>query len=234
VTSLYSFRVYFLIFHGKPRFDTHAQAHHGHDAHGDDHGHHGGPPHESPWVVTLPLVLLAIPSVVVGAWLIDPMLFGGFFHNVIHVHEQHPAMEALAHHWTDWVSYAVHGVSTLPFWLVVAGLVVAWVCYLVQPAIPAAIARRCAWLLKIMENKYYVDWFNEQVIARGARCLGQGLWQKGDRGFIDGILIDGSARLVECVARLSRRLQSGYIYHYAFAMIIGVMVLLTFFVLAVP
>jgi len=234
VTSLYSFRVYFLVFHGKPRFDTHAQAHHGHDAHGDDQGHHGGAPHESPWVVTLPLVLLAIPSVIVGAWLIDPMLFGGFFHNVIHVHAQHPAMATLAHHWTDWLSYAVHGVSTLPFWLVVAGLVVAWVCYLVQPAIPAAIARRCAWLLNIMENKYYVDWFNEQVVARGARCLGQGLWQKGDRGFIDGILIDGSARLVECVAKLSRRLQSGYIYHYAFAMIIGVMVLLTFFVLAVP
>jgi len=232
VTSLYSFRVYFLVFHGKPRFEIDAH----HDAHGHDnaHGHHGGAPHESPWVVTLPLVLLAIPSVIIGAWMIDPMLFGNFFHNVIHVQDQHPAMAQLAHHWTDWVSYAVHGFSTLPFWLVVAGLVVAWVCYLVQPAIPAAIARRFGWLLRIMENKYYVDWFNEQILARGARCLGHGLWQRGDRGFIDGILINGSARAVNWVATLSRRLQSGYIYHYAFAMIIGVMALLTFFVLAVP
>jgi len=232
VTSLYSFRVYFLVFHGKPRFETHA-----HDAaHGDahDHGHHGGLPKESPWVVTLPLVLLAIPSVVVGAWLIDPMLFGDFFRNVIRVQDQHPAMAELAHHWTDWVSYALHGFVTLPFWLVVAGLVVAWYGYLIRPNVPAAIAQRLAWVNRIMENKYYVDWFNERVLARGARCLGHGLWQKGDREVIDGILINGSARLVDWIATLSRRLQSGYIYHYAFAMIIGVMVLLTFFVLAVP
>jgi len=238
VTSLYSFRVYFLVFHGKPRFTTDIHTHH--DAHADAthddhaHGHHGGPPHESPWVVTLPLLLLAIPSVLVGAWLIDPMLFGNFFQGVIHVQDQHPAMAQLAHHWTDWLSYALHGFATLPFWLVLAGLVVAWFCYLLRPAVPAAIAQRCAWLLNIMENKYYVDWFNEQILARGARCLGHGLWQKGDRGMIDGIVINGSARLVGWVATLSRRLQSGYIYHYAFAMIIGVMVLLTFFVLAVP
>jgi len=237
VTSLYSFRVYFLVFHGKPRFATDAHGHdHAHDAHHDDHahGHHGGPPHESPWVVTLPLALLAIPSVIVGAWLIAPMLFGDFFQGVIHVQDQHPAMAELAHHWTDWVRYALHGFVTLPFWLVVAGLVVAWFCYLVRPSVPAAIAQRCAWLLKIMENKYYVDWFNERILAHGARCLGHGLWQKGDRGVIDGIVINGSARLVGWVATLSRRLQSGYIYHYAFAMIIGVMALLTFFVLAVP
>jgi len=264
VTSLYSFRVYFLVFHGKPRFETEAHAHHSvhvavhdnahaaqapayahddargdavhGDAHHDDHahGHHGGPPRESPWVVTLPLALLAIPSVLVGAWLIDPMLFGGFFRDAIHVQDHHPAMAQLAQHWTDWIRYALHGFSTLPFWLVVAGFVVAWVCYLAQPAIAAAIARRCAWLLRILENKYYVDWFNEQVLARGARCLGRGLWQRGDRDVIDGILINGSARVVGWVATLSRRLQSGYIYHYAFAMIIGVMALLTFFVLAVP
>jgi len=236
VTSLYSFRVYFLVFHGKPRFEA-AHAHHAaHDpAHNDaHHGHHFGPPHESPWVVTLPLVLLAIASVVAGAWLIAPMLFGDFFQNAISVQAQHPAMAELAHHWTDWFHYALHGFSTLPFWLVVAGLLVAWVCYVLAPAIPATIARRFAWLLRIMENKYYVDWFNEQILARGARCLGHGLWQRGDRGVIDGILIDGSARVVALVAALSRRLQSGYIYHYAFAMIIGVMVLLTFFVLAVP
>jgi len=226
VTSLYSFRVYFLVFHGKERF-----ASHGHDTAHDDH-HHGGVPHESPWVVTIPLVLLAVASVVAGAWLIDPMLFGQFFHGVIAVQAQHPAMAELAQHWTDWVAYALHGVSTLPFWLVVAGLVAAWVGYLVKPAIPAAIARRLAPLLCVMENKYYVDWFNEQVLARCARCLGHGLWQRGDRGMIDGVVINGSARVVAWVAALSRHLQSGYIYHYAFAMIIGVMALLTFFVLA--
>jgi len=246
VTSLYSFRVYFLVFHGKPRFETEAHAQHAahtdaHDAthathndtHHDDHahGHHGGPPRESPWVVTLPLALLAIPSVIVGAWLIDPMLFGNFFQGVIHVQDQHPAMAELARHWTDWIRYALHGFATLPFWLVVAGLVVAWFCYLVRPAIPAAIARRFAWLLKIMENKYYVDWFNERILARGARC---------EVDVVNAInltyrnVINGSARLVGWVATLSRRLQSGYIYHYAFAMIIGVMALLTFFVLAVP
>ncbi|MFC3338236.1 NADH-quinone oxidoreductase subunit L [Paracandidimonas soli] len=237
VTSLYSFRLYFLVFHGKERFDTHGHDDHHHAAHGDDHGdhghHHGGPPKESPWVVTLPLVLLAIPSVIVGAWFIDPMLFGDFFKGVITVQDKHPAMAELAHHWTDWVAYALHGFVTVPFWLVVAGFVVAWYFYLVKPSIPAAIQRKLPLVYKIMENKYYADWFNEQVISRGARCLGHGLWQKGDRSLIDGLVVNGSARVVGWFSALSRHLQSGYIYHYAFAMIIGVMALLTFFVLMV-
>ncbi|UDG76828.1 NADH-quinone oxidoreductase subunit L [Achromobacter sp. 77] len=239
VTSLYSFRVYFLVFHGKERFDTsdHGHGHdaHGHDDHGHDdhgHGHHGGKPHESPWVVTLPLILLAIPSVFVGAWAVDPMVFGKFFDGVIKVlPQQHPAMHVLSEEWHGWVAYGLHAFQTLPFWLVVAGFVISWYCYLINPKVPAAIKANLSGVNKILENKYYVDWFNEQVIARGLRCLGRGLWQTGDRGIIDGILINGSARVVGWVAAISRHLQSGFIYHYAFAMIIGVMALVTFFVL---
>ncbi|OWT68205.1 MULTISPECIES: NADH-quinone oxidoreductase subunit L [unclassified Achromobacter] len=250
VTSLYSFRVYFLVFHGKPRFDTHEHDHghghddhaHGHDAHGhdahahddhghDDHGHHSGPPHESPWVVTLPLILLAIPSVVIGALVVDPMLFGKYFNGVISVLPQHPAMHELSEEWHGWVEFGTHAFTTLPFWLVVAGAVVAWYCYLINPKVPAKIYSSLSGINRILENKYFVDWFNEQVIARGARCLGRGLWQAGDRGLIDGVIINGSAKLVGWVASVSRLLQSGYIYHYAFAMIIGILALVTFFVL---
>jgi len=232
VTSLYSFRVYFLVFHGKERFPLDSHGEHDHHAH-DDHGHHGGKPHESPWVVTLPLVLLAIPSVIAGAWFIDPLLFNGYFEGVIANLPQHPAMEELAHHWHGWVEFAVHGFSTLPFWLVVAGFVVSWYCYLVNPRVPAAIQRNLSFINRILENKYYADWFNEQVVARGARALGKGFWQAGDRGLIDGLLVNGSARVVGWVAAVSRHLQSGYIYHYAFAMIVGIMALISFFVLTV-
>ena len=231
ITSLYSFRVYFLVFHGKERFPAHDDHGHGHDAHGHDDHHHGGKPHESPWVVTLPLVLLAIPSVVIGAWVVDPMLFGKFFNGVITVLPQHPAMHELHEEWHGWVAFGLHAFQTLPFWLVVAGAVIAWYCYLINPKVPARIQASLSGLNKVLENKYYVDWVNEQIIARGARCLGYGLWQTGDRGLIDGLLVNGSARVVGWVAAVSRHLQSGYIYHYAFAMIIGIMALVTFFVL---
>lgn len=246
VTSLYSFRVYFLVFHGKERFgeghghghghDDHAHDAHGHDdhAHGHDdhgHGHHGGKPHESPWVVTLPLVLLAIPSVIIGALVVDPMLFSGFFDGVITVLPAHPAMEELGSHWHDWMAYGIHAFVTLPFWLALGGAVVAWYCYLINPAVPAAIHRNLSGVIKVLENKYYVDWVNEQIFARGARLLGQGFWQVGDRRLIDGLLVNGSARLVGWIASISRHVQSGYIYHYAFAMIVGIMALVSFFVL---
>ncbi|VFR56530.1 NADH-ubiquinone oxidoreductase chain L [plant metagenome] len=248
VTSLYSFRVYFLVFHGKERFgeghghghghddDAHAHDAHGHDdhAHGHDdhgHGHHGGRPHESPWVVTLPLLLLAIPSVIIGALVVDPMLFSGFFDGVITVLPAHPAMEELGSHWHDWMAYGLHAFVTLPFWLALGGAVVAWYCYLINPAVPAAIHRSLSGVIKVLENKYYVDWVNEQIFARGARLLGQGFWQVGDRRLIDGLLVNGSARLVGWIASISRHVQSGYIYHYAFAMIVGIMALVSFFVL---
>ncbi|WP_419342536.1 NADH-quinone oxidoreductase subunit L [Achromobacter sp. PD1] len=238
VTSLYSFRVYFLVFHGKERFDTTGHGH-GHDDHHhaadvdhepDGHGHHGTP-HESPWVVTLPLVLLAIPSVIIGALVVDPMLFGKFFDGVIKVLPQHPAMHELNEEWHGWVAFGLHAFQTVPFWLVVAGAVTAWYCYLINPKVPAKIQSSLSGINKVLENKYYVDWVNEQIIARGLRCLGRGLWQTGDRGIIDGLLINGSARVVGWVAAVSRHLQSGFIYHYAFAMIIGIMALVTFFVL---
>ncbi|MDP4910012.1 MAG: NADH-quinone oxidoreductase subunit L [Burkholderiaceae bacterium] len=239
VTSLYSFRVYFLVFHGKERFDTsgghgdaaHAgHAAHGHDAHADDHGHHGGVPHESPWVVTLPLVLLAIPSVVAGAWLCDALLFGGYFKDTIVVLAQHPAMATIAKTWHGWLAYGLHAFVTVPFWLMVAGAVVAWYCYLINPKVPAAIQSKLKFINCVLENKYFFDWFYEQVIARGSRLLGKGLWQTADRGLIDGLLVNGSAKVIGAIAAVTRRLQTGFIYHYAFAMIIGLMAAITYII----
>lgn len=230
VTSLYSFRLYFMVFHGKERFAEVLAAH----AHGDaGHGHHGATPHESPWVVTLPLVLLAIMSVIAGVWFIDPLLFDGYFGQTITVLAHHPAMAELAQGWHGWVAYGLHGFVTVPFWLMIAGFVVAWYCYLVNPGVPARIAGMVPGLYRLLDNKYYFDWVNEHIIARAVRALGRGLWQGGDRGLIDGVIINGSARVVAMVAAAGRLLQSGYIYHYAFAMIIGIMVFLTFFVLMV-
>ena len=231
VTSLYSFRLYFLVFHGPERFRNPPYPQdHGHDDHGHDHG---GDPKESPWVVTLPLVVLAVPSVLAGMMFAGPILFGDFFEGVVTVLPEHPAMATLASHWHGWMAYALHGFVTVPFWLMIAGLVVAWYLYVVNTALPGKIYNALSGVNRVLENKYYADWFNEQVIARGARCLGHGFWKGGDRGLIDGLVVNGSARVVGWVAAVSRRLQSGYIYHYAFAMIIGIMALLTFFVLTV-
>lgn len=239
VTAFYSFRLYFLVFHGKERFDTSGahghghddHAHDGHDDHGHDDHHHGGVPHESPAVVTVPLVLLAIPSVVIGAIAIGPMLFGDFFKGVIFNAPDRPVMEHLAEDFHGWVAYGLHAFSTVPFWLMLAGVVLAWFFYMVKPAIPAAIKARAGWLYNLLDNKYYMDKINEAVFARGARALGGGFWKVGDKSLIDGLLVNGSARLVGWFAGVVRHLQSGYIYHYAFAMIIGIMALVTFFVL---
>jgi NADH-quinone oxidoreductase subunit L len=240
VTSLYSFRVYFLVFHGKERFPVgtdhaHAAAHahddHSKDAHGhDDHGHHGGTPHESPWVVTLPLVLLAIPSAVIGAIAVDPLLFGGYFKNTIVILAKHPAMADLQSHWHGWLAYALHAFTSVAFWLVVAGAVITWYCYLINPKVPAAIKSKLSGLNYVLENKYFFDWLYEQVFARGSRLLGKGLWQQGDRGLIDGLLVNGSAKLVGSIAAVTRKLQTGYIYHYAFAMIIGLIAAITYII----
>ncbi|MPS28482.1 MAG: NADH-quinone oxidoreductase subunit L [Alcaligenaceae bacterium] len=236
VTAFYSFRLYFLVFHGKERFDTsgaHGHGHddHAHDSHGHDDHHHGGVPHESPAVVTVPLVLLAIPSVVIGAIAVGPMLFGDFFKGVIANSPDRPVMEHLAEDFHGWVAYGLHAFSTVPFWLMLAGVVLAWFFYMVKPAIPAAIKARAGWLYNLLDNKYYMDKINEAVFARGARALGGGFWKVGDKSLIDGLLVNGSARLVGWFAGVVRHLQSGYIYHYAFAMIIGIMAMVTFFVL---
>ena len=234
VTAFYSFRMYFLVFHGKERYDQNPDAHHddhhdSHDAHGHKADHHE--PRESPWVVTVPLILLAIPSVVIGFMTIQPMLFGDFFKDSISVNlERHPAMEELAKLFHGPAEMALHGLTAAPFWLALAGVVLAYYMYLVNPALPAAIKRKFQPIYTLLENKYYLDWFNENVLARGTRALGTGLWKGGDQMIIDGALVNGSWRLVGWVSGVVRRLQSGYIYHYAFGMIIGIFVLMTYFV----
>ncbi|CAM3492401.1 NADH-quinone oxidoreductase subunit L [Polaromonas hydrogenivorans] len=230
VTAFYSFRLYFLVFHGKERYDQNPEAHH--DAH-DDHGHHNEhhEPHESPWVVTLPLILLAIPSVLIGFMTIEPMLFGDFFKGSIFVNlERHPAMEELASLFHGPVQMAVHGLTAPPFWLALSGVVLAYYMYMVNPALPAAIKRNVSPVYQLLENKYYLDWFNENVLARGMRGLGTVLWKVGDQKIIDGALVNGSWKLVGWISGVVRRLQSGYIYHYAFGMILGIFVLMTYFV----
>jgi len=236
VTAFYSFRMYFLVFHGKERYDQNPDAHHGHhdDAHHGAHDSHheaAHKPHESPWVVTVPLVLLAIPSVVIGFLTIDPMLFGDFFKDAIHVNlAKHPAMAELAKLFHGPAQMALHGLSTAPFWLALSGVLLAYYMYMVNPALPAAIKRMALPVYTLLENKYYLDWFNENVLARGARSLGMGLWKGGDQALIDGALVNGSWKLVGWFSGLVRRLQSGFIYHYAFAMILGIFVLMTYFV----
>ena len=232
VTAFYSFRMYFLVFHGKERYDQNPDAHHGHhDDHHDDHGHDDHGPHESPWVVTVPVILLAIPSVVIGYMTIDPMLFGEFFKDAIFVDgDKHHVMHELADAFHGPVAMALHAVTTAPFWLALAGVVVSWYMYLINPAVPAAIGRALRPLVVILENKYFMDWFNENVLARGARALGNGLWKVGDRILIDGLLVNGSWKLVGMVSAWTRKLQSGYLYHYALVMILGIFLLMTYFV----
>ena len=234
VTAFYSFRLYFLVFHGKERFDENPDAQH-HDAseEPDPHpiasDHHT--PRESPWVVTLPLILLAIPSVVIGFMTIQPMLFGDFFRDAIFVNlERHPAMEELAKVFQGPLEMALHGLTTAPFWLALSGVVLAYYMYMVNQALPAAIKRKAQPIYTLLENKYYLDWFNENVLARGMRALGTALWKGGDQTLIDGALVNGSWKLVGWVSGIVRKLQSGYIYHYAFGMIVGVFVLMTYFV----
>ena len=227
VTAFYSFRMYFLVFHGKERYDQNPDAHHG--DHHDDHDSRS--PHESPWVVTVPLILLAIPSVVIGYMTIYPMLFGEFFKDAIFIDaEKHAGMKALADAFHGPVAMALHAVSTAPFWLALAGVVVAWYMYLINPAVPAAIGRALRPLVVLLENKYYMDWINENILARGARALGNGFWKVGDRTLIDGLLVNGSWKLVGMVSNWTRKLQTGYLYHYALVMILGIFLLMTYFV----
>ncbi len=235
VTAFYSFRMYFLVFHGKERYDQNPDAHHAdhHDDHHDAHGHHDAhhAPHESPWVVWVPLVLLAIPSVVIGFMTIEPMLFGEFFKDAIVVNaDKHPVMQELGEAFHGPVAMAVHALTSAPFWLALGGVVTAWYMYLVNPAVPAAFARVLRPLVVLLENKYFLDWINENILARGARLLGTGLWKGGDRMLIDGLLVNGSWKLIGWISGRVRQLQSGYLYHYALAMILGIFVLMTYFV----
>jgi NADH-quinone oxidoreductase subunit L len=224
VTAFYSFRMYFLVFHGKERF--HDKPHPAPDDH--DHGH-GHAPHESPWVVTLPLVLLAIPSVVIGAMTIQPMLFSEFMRDSIAVDAaRHPAMAELAKSFHGAWQMAGHGLTTLPFWLAAAGVALAWWLYQARGRVPGEVSSRFpAVLPRLLENKYYMDWINENIIAPAARALGRGLWKGGDQAVIDGVLIDGSANAVGRFAGVMRTWQTGRLYQYALVMLLGIFVLLT-------
>ena len=229
ITAFYSFRLLFLVFHGTERYD---QVPHADDA--DDHGHHpphAGKPHESPWVVTVPLVLLAVPSVVLGYGLIEPMLYGDWLAGAVVVDAaQHPAMARLAETFLGPVGMAIHGLTTLPFVLLVAGTLAAWWCYLVRPDVPARVAQALRPVVKVLENKYYFDWFNEHVLARCARALGRGLWRGADQGLIETGVVNASWRAIGWLSAQVRQWQSGLLSHYALAMLAGVFALVTVFV----
>ncbi|HNU10526.1 MAG TPA: NADH-quinone oxidoreductase subunit L [Rubrivivax sp.] len=223
VTAFYSFRMYFLVFHGEERFRNKPFP----GEHDEDHGH-AHEPHETPAVVWVPLVLLAIPSVVIGFLTMAPMLVGDFFRDSIFVDAaRHGAMAEVAKHAGHPVEMGLHGFVGLPFWLALAGVVTAWIFYLKLPSIPEALNKALRPLRVILENKYYMDWFNENVIARGARLIGTGLWKGGDQGVIDGLVINGSARAVGAFAGVLRLVQTGQLYWYALVMVLGVFGLMT-------
>jgi NADH-quinone oxidoreductase subunit L len=228
VTAFYSFRMYFMVFHGKERYDQVPHDEHD-DGHGVGHGHGHGQhkPHESPLVVTLPLILLAIPSVIIGFLTIGPMLYGDYFGTSIFIDSQHEAMAHMKEEFHSALAMAAHGFVQLPFFLAISGVVLAWFLYLKRPDIPATLMKTFKPIYTLLDNKYYFDKFNEVVFAGGARMLGRGLWRGGDQFLIDGI-VNGSARIVGWMASAVRLLQTGHIYQYAFSMIIGVFVLLTF------
>jgi NADH-quinone oxidoreductase subunit L len=256
VTAFYSFRMYFLVFHGKERFGL---AHHGHDDH-DHHAAHAAPhssddihasdveeeagheehhglapgekPVEAPLVVTLPLIMLAIPSVIIGYLTIGPMLHGDFFKGVIFVGENHKAMEELSHEYHGAIAMGLHGLTSLPFFLALAGVVAAFYCYMINPRVPAWFFAKFHGIYKLLDNKYYMDRINEIVFAGGARSVGRGLWNVGDRTLIDGLLVNGSARVVGWFSVVTRAFQTGYIYHYAFTMILGIALYLGYLLMA--
>lgn len=235
VTAFYTFRMYFLVFHGEERF---GKAHHNHhdvgheDGKTSSAGHHHGlapgqKPRESSWVVTLPLILLAIPSVIIGFITIEPILFGNYFKEAIFISAEHPGMAELASEFHGPFEMVVHAVQEYPVWIALSGFVTAWFFYMKRPDIPAAIQKRFHAIYTLLDNKYYFDRFNDWFFAGGARGASRFLWKFGDEKLIDGVMVNGTAKLVGMFSGVLRHLQSGYIYHYAFSMIIGVFVLLT-------
>ncbi len=244
VSALYSFRLVFFAFHGKERFEIHHhedhedhEASHGHAKAGDaavrvaEEPHHEqmhGKPHESPAVVTVPLIMLAIPSLLIGGLTLGPTVYGDWFGSAI---APSATMEELAKEFHGSAAMMAHALTTLPFWLAIAGVATAWFLYIKRPDLPAVIKARSGWLATLLEHKYYFDEFNDWFFAGGARWVGTGLWSWGDKTIIDGIMVNGTARLIGWFAGVARRMQTGYIYHYAFTMIVGVFGLLTYFAL---
>jgi NADH-quinone oxidoreductase subunit L len=210
ITALYTFRMFFMTFHGKGRMDHHTEEH----------------LHESPWVITLPLVLLAIPSALIGWFTIRPMLFGDYFGGAIKVLPSHDVLRAVGEEFGSPGTFLAHAFAAPPIWLAAAGVATAYVFFLRRPALADAAERKFSWLHRILVDKYGFDWFNENVLAAGARKLGGALWKGGDQALIDGVMVNGSARVVGWISAVFRYAQSGYLYHYAFAMILGLASLL--------
>jgi NADH-quinone oxidoreductase subunit L len=211
ITALYSFRMFFLVFHGKERFDEHTRSH----------------LHETPAVVTGPLVLLAVPSVIVGWLAMEAVLFGGFFGDAIHVAAARDTLAVVAAGGTSTpAAMLAHGFVTPALWLALGGVAAAWFLYLRRPDLPARIAARFAGVHRVLDQKYYFDAFNERVLAPLARGAGNVFWRAGDGAVIDGLFVNGSARAVGWFSGVLRRVQSGYLYHYAFAMFIGLALML--------
>jgi len=215
ITAFYSFRMFFLVFHGEERMDEHTRAH----------------LHETEPVVTVPLILLAIPSAIIGWLTIDTVLFSGFFDRAIMVFSEHGAMEALAEEFHGPMSFVLHGLAPGPTWLAAAGVISAWFIYLKRPQLAGMLRSRMEWIYQLLDNKYYFDRFNEIVFAGTARAVGQILWRLGDALMIDGLIVNGSARLVGWFSGVARHVQTGYLNHYAFAMISGLILLLGWVIL---
>ncbi len=229
VTSLYTFRLLFMTFHGKERF-RHAEAAHAEvAAHPAEHGQHSAAPHESPWVVTVPLIALAIPSVLVGYFTVGPVLFGGYFGSSIFVLPANDIIGEMAREFHGPGQLGFHGFLGAPFWMMLAGFVTAWACFLWRPSLADQAARTFGWLRTILIEKYYFDWINEKVIAPLARGIGFGLWKAGDQGIIDGALVNGSAATIGWFGGVVRKVQNGYLYSYAFWIVIGLATLLGWF-----
>ena len=229
VTAFYAFRQYFIVFHGKERWREH-HAEHGHD---DAHHHGLSPndnPHESPWVVTLPLVLLAIPSLIIGALTIKPLLYGDFFKDVIYVnHDIHPVMTKMAEEFHGVFGMVTHSLTSPVLYLAIAGVVVAWFLYVKAPSVPAKIQAACKPIYTLLDNKYYLDTLYFNVFAKGSRKLGEFFWKIGDIMIIDNGIVNGSAKLVGAVAAQVRKAQTGFIYTYAAVMVFGVLVMIVAF-----
>ncbi|MDH5447208.1 MAG: NADH-quinone oxidoreductase subunit L [Gammaproteobacteria bacterium] len=214
VTALYSFRMYFMVFHGKERMDEHTRSH----------------LHETPWVVTVPLILLAIPSVIIGIIYVGDMALGNFFKGSIFVLPEHDVLSKVAEKVHGAGGMLLHAPASGAFWLAAAGVGTAWFFYMKRPDIPARIQERLKFVHTVLTNKYYADRFNEIVFAGGSRLIGKLLWQNGDVRVIDGIIINGSAKTVGVVSGIVRKIQTGLLYNYAFAMIFGLLFLLLVFV----
>ncbi len=217
VTALYSFRMYFLVFHGKPRMDDHTREH----------------LHESPWVVTGPLIALAFFSVVAG-YVIDPVVFGDFFKGVIYVSPEHTGLAHVAEHYHGPLSFVLHAFAGPAIYLAIAGVFTAWYVYMKNPDLADNVRQRFNTLYQVLVNKYYADDFNEVVFAGGARGVGQLLWKIGDVLLIDGLIVNGSARVVGWTASVVRKMQTGHLYTYAFSMIIGLLLMISWFVFMSP